>query len=158
MFAIRSLATLAFWMAFSTSTVSSSFSVVVVASKHTCVTNGNYISFKTNSHKFPENHLIYVIWHSSFKASQCCELMRSSYLRGPVAELGQNFSPVIWDDAHGVFSQSQFLQTGKSADVFHFIQLRKTEERIISSKKLHFETVGANNKLPVLICSCLSPS
>lgn len=45
------------------------------------------------------------------------------YLGCTVSKLGQDFSSVVWDDAHGVTGQVEFLQTGQRADVPDLLQL-----------------------------------
>lgn len=46
-----------------------------------------------------------------------------AYLCCAVSKLGQDFGSVVWDDAHGVTGQVEFLQTGQGADVPDLLQL-----------------------------------
>lgn len=45
------------------------------------------------------------------------------YLCCAVSKLGQDFGSVVWDDAHGVTGQVEFLKTGQGADVLDLLQL-----------------------------------
>lgn len=47
------------------------------------------------------------------------------YLGCSVAELCQNFSSVVRNDAHGVGGKGEFFQTGQHSNVLYFIQLQK---------------------------------
>lgn len=47
------------------------------------------------------------------------------YLCSPVSKLGQDFGSVVWDDAHGVTGQVEFLQTGQRANVLDLLQLER---------------------------------
>lgn len=46
------------------------------------------------------------------------------YLCCTVSKLGQDFGSVVWDDAHGITGQVEFLQTGQRADVPDLLQLQ----------------------------------
>lgn len=49
------------------------------------------------------------------------------YLCCTVSKLGQDFGPVVWNDAHGVTGQVEFLQTWQRANVLDLLQLEKKQ-------------------------------
>ena len=53
-----------------------------------------------------------------------CVVVSVVYLCCTVSKLGQDFGSVVWDDAHGITGQVEFLQTGQRADVPDLLQLQ----------------------------------